>query len=739
MSLIKLGTLLKTTTYLTLIATTALPLQHAQAAEAADAASVLGEIVVTARKREESLQLVPVSVTAISAANLEAKSLTTLRDVGQFTPNFSFSSHGQGGSSAGLIYIRGIGQSDPHITNEPGVGIYLDGVYFGRMQGLDLDMMDLERIEILRGPQGTLFGKNTIGGAVNIVSAKPSNDFAARAQITTGRYDRIDATASVNLPMVEDRLAVRLSGSTRNRDGFGQRMNGEDMGDVDSLSGRASILVTPNENLELLAAIDGSRIREKGPARKVLATSQPFAIGLMNMFIDPPYDERWLTDSDFTNYATDGNASESDLWGASFTATWKIGDYSVKSITAYRSNKSYYAVDPDGSPIAIIDEDARSKQDQFSQEFQVNGVSFDDRLTWVAGVYYFTEDGKVNMTDVVLLPLYYAIGMELNFNTNLHIDNKSYAAYAQGTYAVTDQLNLTAGIRYTYEKKYGDTYRFRPLTGEILIPFTSGKENWEAFSPRVGVEYRWNDDIMTYVSAAHGFKSGGFNGRADAADGFTSYDPEKVWTFEAGWRSDLLEKKLRFNATVYVSKYRDIQFTVIKGNENAQPTSQVDNAGKATIKGAEIELVAVPAQGLTLNAALGLTDAEYTQVDPGSDITTSSHFVKTPKWTATIGGQYVMPISNSFELISQLDYAYKSKIYHDSANSPLIVQKGYGLLNGRLTFQPADGPWSVAVFGTNLTNKHYIQAGTDFLASLGFAEVQFARPREWGASFEYRF
>ncbi len=739
MSLIKLGTLLRTTTYLTLIAATGLPLHHAQAADAADAASVLGEIVVTARKREESLQLVPVSVTAISAANLEAKSLTTLRDVGQFTPNFSFSSHGQGGSSAGLIYIRGIGQSDPHLTNEPGVGIYLDGVYFGRMQGLDLDMMDLERIEILRGPQGTLFGKNTIGGAVNIVSAKPSNDFAARAQITTGRYDRIDATASVNLPVVEDRLAVRLSGSTRNRDGFGERMNGEDMGDVDSLSGRASILITPNENLELLAAIDGSRIREKGPVRKLLATSQPFAIGLMNMFIDPPYDDRWLTDSDFTNYSTGGNASKSDLWGASFTATWKIGDYSVKSITAYRNNKSYYDVDADGSPIDIIDEDARGKQDQFSQEFQVNGVSFDDRLTWVAGVYYFTEDGKVNMTDVVLLPLYYAIGMELNFNTNLHIDNKSYAAYAQGTYAVTDQLNLTAGLRYTYEKKYGDVYRFRPLTGEVLIPFTSDKENWEAFSPRVGLEYRWNDDIMTYVSAAHGFKSGGFNGRADAADGFTSYDPEKVWTFEAGWRSDLLEKKLRFNATVYLSKYRDIQFTVIKGNENAQPTSQVDNAGKATIKGAEIELVAVPVQGLTLNAALGLTDAEYTQVDPGSDITTSSHFVKTPKWTATVGGQYVMPISNSFELISQLDYAYKSKIYHDSANSPLIVQKGYGLLNGRLTFQPAEGPWSVAVFGTNLTNKHYIQAGTDFLNALGFAEVQYARPREWGASFEYRF
>jgi len=701
--------------------------------------ATLEEIIVTARKREESLQQVPVSVTMLSSANLEARSLTSLKDVGQFTPNFSFSSHGQSGSTAGLVYIRGIGQSDPHITNEPGVGIYVDGVYLGRMQGIDLEMMDLDRIEILRGPQGTLFGKNTIGGAVNIVSTKPTNDLSGRLQVTTGRYDRIDANASLNLPIVDDRLAIRLSGSTRNRDGYGRRADGAQMGDVDSLSGRASVLWTPSDSLEVIAALDGSRSREAGAVRKLVATSQSETITVMNMFAAEPFDDRWLTGSDFTNYATGGNASESDLWGTSLTATWTSGNYNIRSITSYRNNETYYAVDPDASPITIINETSRSKQDQFSQEFQINGSSFEDRLEWVAGLYYFTEEGSVSIADLVLEPIQLATGMELNFNTDLHIENKSYAAYGQGTFSVTDKLKLTAGLRYTYEKKYGDTYRYRPVSEDALIPFTALRKSWEAFSPRIGLDYQWNPDVMTYVSAAQGFKSGGFNGRADAANGFTAYNPEKVWTFETGLRSDLLDRKLRFNATAYVSKYRDIQYTVIKGGTDGQPSSQVDNAAKATIKGLEMELIAVPAQGLALNAALGLTDADYTQVDPGSDITTASHFIKTPKWTTTIGAQYIASINDRFELISQIDYAYRSKTYHDAANSALGTQKAYGLLNGRLTFQPSDGPWSVAVFGTNLTNKHYIQAATDFLSSLGFAEVQYARPREWGASLQYRF
>jgi len=736
MKLLKLRTILKNVSNLALVVTFLLPVQKGTAAEKS---IILEEIIVTARKKEESLQLVPVSVTAISADNLEARSLLSLKDVGQFTPNFSFASHGQGGNSAGLIYIRGIGQSDPQITNEPGVGVYLDGVYFGRMQGLDLEMMDLERIEILRGPQGTLFGKNTIGGAVNIVSVKPSNKFSAKTQITAGSFNRIDANVSINLPIVTDKLAARFSGATRNRDGFGSRTDGAEMANVNSLSGRGTILLTPNESLEILASFDATRIREKGPIHKLVAVAQPPLVGLLNMFLPVPYDDSWLTDSDFTSQATGSNANEIDLWGVSLTAIWKAESYTLKSITAYRSNKSFYGLDPDGSPIVIIDEAIRGKQHQFSQEFQIDGVSLNDRLEWVAGVYYFTEKGEISAVDNVFPVLFNIIGLDLSFSTDLNIENKSYAAYGQGTYAITEQLSLTTGMRYTYEEKYGDVFRYRAPTGAVVIPFTDKKENWDSFSPRVGMEYRWNQDVMTYVSAAQGFKSGGFNGRADAADGFTTYDPEKVWTFEAGLRSDIFNNKLRFNATVFLSKYKDIQFTVIRGNEAGEPTSQVDNAAKADIKGVEIELTAVPVEGLILNAALGLTDAKYTSINPGSDITINSSFINTPKWTFVLAGQYTIPINDSFEVVSRIDYAYKSKIFYDAANSPFIVQQGYGLLNGRLSLKSTDGSWSVSVFGTNLTNRHYIQAGTDFLNALGFAEVQFARPREWGLSFEYRF
>ncbi|MBM5812569.1 MAG: TonB-dependent receptor [Gammaproteobacteria bacterium] len=738
------------------LAAALLPAREARAAEAAETTSLLKEITVTARKREESLQLVPVSVTAVSAEDLEVQSLNSLKEVAQFTPNFTISNQGQAGSSVGLVYIRGIGQSDPLPTNEPGVGIYLDGVYYGRMQGIDLDMMDLERIEILRGPQGTLFGKNTIGGAVSIVSAKPADEFQGRVKLTAGRYERRDAVASVNLPLVADRLALRVAGSSRHSDGFGHDGNGADMGSIDNLSGRATLLATPSDSFELLLALDVTKVRENGPVRDVLAIpTRPASgiIGLLNALRGlnglPPYDDRWVNEDPFNSFATEGNLSENDLHGASLTATWSWDSYALKSITAYRDSDTYYCVDPDGSPVTIIDQCISTTHHQFSQEFQLNGQSFDDRLSWVAGLFYFTEQAHTwgdifVITDVFTLPRPtppLPPPIDITFSNDIRIDNESYAAYAQGTYALSDRLGLTAGLRYTSEDKQGEIFRNRIFTPGVIIPFTQNSKSWDKLSPRLGLDFRWTPEIMTYVSVAQGYKAGGFNGQASRNDAFTAYDAETAWTYEAGLRSDLLDGRLRFNVTAFYSQYEDIQFTVIQGNAQGEPISTVQNAGKAEIKGGEIELVAVPAEGWTFNAAVGLTDANYTRVNPevtaGSGVTTDSHFIKTPKWSLTLSGQYERPVSERLGLLARVDYAYKSKIYHDAANSPLIVQSAYPLLNARLGLKERDGGWSLAVFGTNLTDEHYIVAGTDFRTSLGFAEVQYARPREWGVSVEY--
>ena len=274
------------------------------------------EITVTARKREERLQEVPLSISAYSAADIESKSLASLKDIGQFTPNFSFSNQGQAGSSGSVVFMRGIGQADPNISWDPGVGIYVDGVYLGRMQGIDLGLMDLERVEVLRGPQGTLFGKNTIGGAVNVVTTKPGDEFSASAEITTGRYDRLDGKVNVNVPLIPDVLAMKVAVSSQNRDGFGKRIDfnsGEkidEMGDRERMNGRVSINWTPSEDVGILFSLDGAKIKEYGAVREVqLFTSPPLA-GLMNMFVPIAYNAaNFATDSHFTSFANGENGA----------------------------------------------------------------------------------------------------------------------------------------------------------------------------------------------------------------------------------------------------------------------------------------------------------------------------------------------------------------------------------------------------------------------------------------------
>ena len=708
--------------------------------------AMIEEVLVTARRREENLQDVPISISAYSAADLEAMSLTSLKELGQFTPNFSFFNHSSRGRSAGMLFIRGVGQTDPRIFWDPGVGLYVDGVYTGRMNGIDIDLMALERVEILRGPQGTLFGKNTIGGAVNVVTAKPTDEFLGTAEITTGRYSRIDAKANINVPLVPGKLAAKFAGTTRNRDGYGQRLDfftGEEVdeeGNEDSISGRAIFNWTPSENVAVLFSIDDTKVREKAGAGKTVAINNTTTLaGLLNGFVDPQFGEAFLTDSDFTNYATGGNLNEFDTWGAALTVDWDLGSLAVKSITSYREMDGRVEVEPDGTIYTMINSEQTVEQDQFSQEFQLIGNSFDDRLEWVLGVYYFEESG----TEENQLDVYRELSDFMEFNKSFtrfyQIDNKSYAAFGQGTYALTDKLSLTAGLRYTSEEKEVGRQRASHVTGEETVPFASVAQDWDAVSGRVGFEYQWNDDVMTYISAARGFKSGGMNGASVVDTDFEPFDPEYIWTYEVGLRSDLLDQRLRFNASLFYSDYEDVQFTVRTTDEMGAPIRIVDNAAKARIKGFEIEAVAEPASGLMLTAGVGYADAEYTKLEPGAPITEDTEFVATPKWTVTLSGQYAAPLGDLGELIGRLDYIHKTKIYHDTGNSPFLRQEGYALLNARLSFENAGGKWALSIFGTNLTDKHYTLAGTDLLGNIGFVQVQYARPREWGVNLKYRF
>jgi iron complex outermembrane receptor protein len=743
---------------------------QAQAAEPgnSDPAAVetrggLQDIVVTARRRSENLQQVPVAVTAITASALEAQSVTSLKQVSQTAPNIQFASSAQGGSSsAALVYIRGVGQTETLSTSDPGVGIYLDGVYLGRMTSLDLDTLDIARIEVLRGPQGTLFGKNTIGGAVNIVSEAPDTTaWSGRAQVTLGSFDRFDVTGGVNIPILYDSMALRVSGARRTDDGYGyRRSDGERLGNHDSYSSRGSLLWKASDRLTLRINGDYNRYNEKGSVFDAVDYNPnpliPAALFLLPEIAatyynpvpgSPPYGPDYLTPDYYSNYGTGPNYNKGVQWGGSVTASFELPFGQIKSITGYRKLHQETGVDVDMTPYQIHEQRLNLHQNQFSQELQLSGNAFNDRLNFTTGLYYFQESALDFSEYRIISPLRsLAPSLDVSYAKPLDADNKSYAAYGQGTFKFTDQLSLTAGLRYSYDRKIASTYQTNPFSGVITFPYTERRTSSQDLSPRLSVEYRWMPDIMTYASIAKGYKSGGANGRASSRpDAFNIFDPETVWTYEVGAKTEFLDRRVRLNLATFYSDYKDIQVTSTRSGagENGGVVvsySVVENAAAATIKGFEAELTVLPVEGLTLAGSVGYLDARYDKVDARTSLTGNENLQNVPRWNASVSGEYSVPVG-PLGLTARIDYSYRSEVYYELLNSPRARQPGYGILNGRITLKSdrGDGPWALAVFGTNLTDTQYYTAMTDYYSSLGFVNGMPGRPREFGVTLSRRF
>ena len=727
--------------------------------------SQLEEIVVTARKREELLQNVPISIAAFSANDLGKRSLQNLEDVGQFLPNLTVSQAGTNGNSGAFVYIRGVGQSDALSTYDPAVGIYVDGVYLGRMQGNDIGTMDVERVEVLRGPQGTLFGKNTDGGAISIITRQPdaSADAAhGHVEVTAGQFHRFDVTGGINIPLVTDKAALELSGTRLTQDGYGQRIDGQQMGNRNRDIGRVALLLKPTDDFSAVLRADVTTYDEKNASFHLQSvnTSAPVT-GALNAYLaainQPLLDGRWISADPYFNNGTGPNYSSGSLFGTSLTLNWDEDWGSVKSISAYRKNIVRQGFDSDGTPITELDSYNRVYQDQFSQELQVSGKSFESRLKWVGGLYVFGEnvhDSQAFDLAAVNTALTAITGApaDANFDQFLNVRNRSYAAYGQATYAIAQKLNVTLGLRDTYDQKFvgrnnlsfpGPSGNFFAFDGTPIQPYVGKSANWSAVSPRLSFDYQWTPDVMTYVSASQGFKSGGFNGRASTALEFNEFQPEKVWTYEIGLRSDWLEKRLRANVTAFYSDYRGLQ---VQSNTSAiidgkpVPLETIDNVPRSRITGSEVELILVPLPGLKLSGSLGLLDAKYVELSPGSSMTTSLQFPFTPKVSYTTGAEYSFPLSSNYDFTGRVDYAHKTTINYDLLNSPSLRQPGYGLLNARLTVDMHPTGLSLSIFGTNLTGTKYFAAGNDQTNEVfGWAFVDEAPPREWGVSAKFKF
>ena len=750
------------------------------------AQSSLDEIIVTATKRATGLQDTPIAITAVSAAKLERQNIDDISEIASFTPNLTFDTTApvSGLSSGAIVFIRGVGQTDFQLTTDPGVGTYVDGVYASRSAGGVLDVVDLERVEVLRGPQGTLFGRNTIGGAINLISKRPGDEFGGNASITAGSRERLDLAANIDIP-VSDNFRTRLSFSSRNQEGYMKGLSDDrDLGDVNRDSIRAVAEWTPTDNLTATFAIDAGRIREQNAASKlvgitvvapgaptatefafdqnsgnVVATTRPQTPGnpsltfLYNV-IDATFPggqafgPNFITDDLDTTFATGPNGTELDNIGGSLTLEWQTDFAVLKSITAFRDSSGQFARDADGSPLAVTHTDNFDyDHEQFSQELQLTGDAAEGALKWVAGAYYFNETGNDNLS--VRLPQ--GFGTVLNFAS---VDNESIAAYVQGTYAFTDALSATAGIRYTEDDKSytvpagggaivnGFAGVFGP-TGSVT-PFFPAGENTEKFddvSYKLGLDYKFEGGTLVYGSFSTGFKSGGFNTRyLVPVPSVVSFDPETLETFEVGMKWQGFDNRIRANLAAYASDYEDIQLVVY---DSGAPLTR--NAGTADIKGLEAEITAIVTDGLELSVGTGYTDAEYSEVLPLSSALPAFQQVQldtalpnTPKFTFSTAVDYKTSISADGDIRLHADWAHKSSIENDAVNSPFLTAGKTDVFNASVSYVHNDGQWILTGFVDNFTDERFITSG-DSNYGIGFHEANFNRPREYGVKLRAEF
>lgn len=753
----------------------------------------LEEVVVTARKQTENLQEVPLAVSVFDAKSLESKGVDNIVGIADYSPNVTldFTSPISGASSALVAYIRGIGQSDFAINFEPGVGVYVDGVYYARTIGSVIDLMDVERIEVLKGPQGTLFGRNTIGGAINVTTRSPSQEFEANAELTLGSFNRSDARAFLNVPLSET-VAMSVAYASRNRDGYVERRpfpgfsnnepsdlrydngalsrlpNGNDLGNQNNDTIRAKLSWDMSDDVNLVLSVDHVAVRENS-APSVLVAAFPEAPGALEGLYNAcvagvgppictnvagvgdltgrtPYDARFLSGNRHVNYGNSVSGTYVDLTGASATLNWDVTDsIAFKSITAWRELDSAFGEDADMSPVIIDHHGFVMDQRQVSQELQLTGTT--GKLNWATGLYYFRETGGIH--DYVPLG-----GGLLQVDGPNSLENVSSAAFGQVTYHILDRWSVTLGARYTQEDKefnggqhdrnalafnLGYPLALHPDPSDPTLYFPPGtlQQDFSDTSLRAGTEFKFTDDVFAYVSYAEGFKSGGWDTRLTSpvlvVPGF---EPEYAETFEVGLKSEWLDRTLRVNVAAFRTDYTDLQLIIQQG---ISPLTT--NAGKSKIDGAELEFQWAPVEGLLLSGSYGWIDARYTELDAdanASGIFLSNQFNNTPENTFSLTADYDQKLGGGGTLAWHLGYSWNDDVFNDATNTPLLFQEAYGLLNASLMFTSSDEKWSLGVGGDNLSDEEYIMSGFN-QPGVGYTIATQGRPREWWARLKFNF
>lgn len=751
-------------------------------------------IMVSARRRQESLQETPIAVSAFSALELERRGIESTQDLDRVTPSLQFATSGQlsGNNSAAVVFIRGVGQLDPTSSVDPGVGIYIDDVYMGRAVGGAMDFRDIQSVEVLRGPQGTLFGRNTIGGAVLVTTATPGDTLGGKARLKIGEDNLQEGFVAVDLPMTNDLLS-RFSAGVRKRDGYVIRaFDGQDLGNDDTYSLNGTIQYQPTDELKITMKGDFTEedengspfvfagINESAPVPAIVSAGAgcpgatiPFVAPESAIFGPPSVptdlnDPRCANDfqalGDFTNGGTAPVESTLKAWGLALIAEWELDpSMTLKSVSATRTTDWTGIRDADNTPFEILTTDVTSSSEQYSQEFQF--IYTGNTLSGVSGVYLFSEESNDRLSVPLSFPPSPPViarilsgGPGTRDLQNIRLETDSFALFSEWSYALQDNLNLSAGLRYTEDKKtfQGNIFNVSPSTdpdpdplpalptsqgGPLFIYDKPYEETFSAVTGSASIRYKVADNVNTYLSYSSSFKSGGFNTRYNAPtpdNNPLAFDEEKVTSWEVGIKSDITSN-FRLNVAAFMSEYTNIQLVFRQG-----VVPLLFNAGSASIDGVEAEFTYSASQNLIIEGGFSFLDDaidSITDVEGASaTITPENSLPLTPEWQGNIGAAYISGLGNDYEIVSRIDVSYTDSQYFDSTNTELVAQNdAVTYVKASVTLENLSNYWDVTFGVNNLTDERYLDQGNASLATLGYAEVIYARPRNWYLAFSKEF
>jgi iron complex outermembrane receptor protein len=752
---------------------------------AADEGNALEEVVVTAQFRQERLQDTPIAITAVTDEMMRARGQDSIFEVTQQAPNVQIKKNTGPFGASTSAFIRGIGQGDFNFALEPGVGMYIDDIYFPTMTGSAFEIVDLERVEILRGPQGTLQGRNAIGGSVRLISKKPTGDGGGYAEVTVGRYDRVGLRGAGEFSLVPDKLFLRVTGSSNNQDGYierrdftcdqpavaaslGIRTSGTGKSDCKTgtlggqsyTAGRAILRWLASDSLEINVIGDLTNDDSEATALTLVRADTGTAVGAAYGPWFIPQDkyvsyENFASPGAFTGQPyTTPSINQLTSWGAAVTVDYAINDaLALKSITSWRGIQNDFSTAHDGSP--LNGETGYNELDghSFQEEVRLNITT--DAVDYTVGLFYFTQENtNRNRIDIGYL------GFPFDFISKEVAKSESKAAFAHAVWHVTDEFDITGGLRYSDEEKEQLLGRLDSATGgrtpspifPALVPL-GGYPPAVTFADdridyRISLDYRWTDTFMTYATHSTGFKSGGVSPRFFFVEHILPFKVEDLKAYEVGFKSDLFDNTMRVNFSYFLNDYKDIQGGAFGGTcpdlTPSTPCLATRNQSDQEIRGAELEIAYRPVPDLLIDGSVSQIQSKLTRL-PRAQLTPTFRDdadvpFAIPEYKASLGVQYTFPFLNDGTLTPRFDVNYEAE--KNPADTRNLVVPSFTVLNARLTWRSADADWETGLTVTNVTDKYYWNNVFDvrtFAAQGAWASAQPAAPREWALTLRRNF